>query len=64
MIIPTSDMGKVVWHNGDNPGYKTIIVRYLVADKTLIILNNNYHPQFEKARKAVDRLVAAAVGKI
>ncbi|MEQ8362788.1 MAG: serine hydrolase domain-containing protein [Cyclobacteriaceae bacterium] len=56
-IIPTSNAGKVVWHNGDNPGYKTIIVRYLDANKTLIILNNNYHPQFEEARKAIDEIV-------
>lgn len=56
-IIPTSGAGKVVWHNGDNPGYKTIIVRYLDAGKTLIILNNNYHPQFEEARDAIDEIV-------
>lgn len=57
-IIPESPAGKVVWHNGDNPGYKTIIVRYLDAKKTLIVLNNNYHPQFENARGAVDQIVA------
>lgn len=56
-IIPTSGAGKVIWHNGDNPGYKTIIVRYLDAGKTLIILNNNYHPQFEEARDAIDEIV-------
>ncbi|MEQ9414903.1 MAG: serine hydrolase domain-containing protein [Cyclobacteriaceae bacterium] len=56
-IIPTSNAGKVVWHNGDNPGYKTIIVRYLDANKTLIILNNNYHHQFEEARKTIDEIV-------
>jgi len=57
-IIPDSPTGKVVWHNGDNPGYKTIIVRYLDKNKTLIILNNNYHSQFESAREAVDKMVA------
>lgn len=57
-IIPNSPAGKVVWHNGDNPGYKTIIVRYVDAKKTLIMLNNNYHSQFESARGAVDQLVA------
>ncbi|MFZ1808846.1 MAG: serine hydrolase domain-containing protein [Cyclobacteriaceae bacterium] len=56
-LIPTSGAGKVVWHNGDNPGYKTIIVRYLDAGKTLIILNNNYHSQFEEARKSIDKIV-------
>lgn len=56
-IIPESEAGKVVWHNGDNPGYKTIIVRYLDAGKTLIVLNNNYNSQFEAAREAVDQIV-------
>lgn len=56
-IIPESEAGKVVWHNGDNPGYKTIIVRYLEAGKTLIVLSNNYNSQFEAARKAVDQIV-------
>ncbi|MBX2941557.1 MAG: beta-lactamase family protein [Cyclobacteriaceae bacterium] len=60
-VIPESPAGKVVWHNGDNPGYKTIIVRYLDAGKTLIMLNNNYHSQFESAREAVDQIVARAI---
>lgn len=59
-IIPNSPAGKVVWHNGDNPGYKTIIVRYVDAQKTLIMLNNNYHSQFESLRVAVDQLVGQA----
>lgn len=58
-IIPDSPLGKVVWHNGDNPGYKTIIVRYIDVRKTLIMLNNNYHPQFEAVREAIDNLLAA-----
>ncbi|MCB0491226.1 MAG: beta-lactamase family protein [Cyclobacteriaceae bacterium] len=62
-IVPSSGAGKVVWHNGDNPGYKTIIVRYLDARKTLIILNNNYHSQFEEAREAIDGIVSELVEK-
>lgn len=57
-IIPDSPAGKVVWHNGDNPGYKTIIVRYIAQHKTLIMLCNNYHSQFEDIRKAVDGMLA------
>jgi CubicO group peptidase (beta-lactamase class C family) len=57
-VIPDSPGGKIVWHNGDNPGYKTIIVRYIDAGKTLIMLNNNYHSQFEAARAAIDQIVA------
>ena len=29
IIIPNGLSGKIVWHNGDNPGYKTIIMRVL-----------------------------------
>ncbi|MBL7980116.1 MAG: beta-lactamase family protein [Bacteroidetes Order II. Incertae sedis bacterium] len=34
---------KVVQHTGGNPGYSTIIVRFLETQKTIIILNNNAH---------------------
>ena len=57
-INPDSELGKIVLHTGSNPGYKTIIVRYLDAEKTLIMLNNNAHPQFEDLRKTIDRLIA------
>jgi CubicO group peptidase (beta-lactamase class C family) len=32
---------QIVWHNGDNPGYKTLIMRDLIYNRTLIILTNN-----------------------
>ncbi|HCM76699.1 MAG TPA: serine hydrolase [Cytophagales bacterium] len=57
-IIQQSASGKIVWHNGDNPGYKTIIVRYLDAGTTLIMLNNNYHSQFEMIREKIDKIVS------
>jgi CubicO group peptidase (beta-lactamase class C family) len=38
-----SPWGKIVSHTGDNPGYKTIIVRFVDQNKTLIVLNNNAH---------------------
>jgi hypothetical protein len=28
--------GKIVQHNGDNPGYKTEIIRYIDKKKTII----------------------------
>jgi CubicO group peptidase (beta-lactamase class C family) len=31
----------LVWHNGDNPGYKTLIMRDLNYPRTLILLTNN-----------------------
>lgn len=37
----------IVSHNGDNPGYKTTIVRNLDQRSTLIILNNNAHKTFD-----------------
>ena len=36
--------GKIVLHTGDNPGYKTLIIRLIDQNKTLILLNNNSHP--------------------
>lgn len=41
-----SILGRILSHNGDNPGYKTWIIRYPDKKKTLIILNNNAHPDF------------------
>ena len=41
-----SVLGKVVSHNGDNPGYKTQIIRYIDKKKTIILLNNNAHANF------------------
>jgi hypothetical protein len=29
VIISNDPSGKIVWHNGDNPGYKTEIMRFL-----------------------------------
>ncbi|HLF45186.1 MAG TPA: serine hydrolase domain-containing protein [Chitinophagaceae bacterium] len=40
--------GKIVSHDGDNPGYKTKIIRYIDKKKTVILLNNNAHENFGK----------------
>jgi hypothetical protein len=40
--------GKIVSHTGDNPGYKTQIIRFIDKKKTIILLNNNAHPDFSK----------------
>jgi hypothetical protein len=47
----------IVWHNGDNPGYKTIIIRVLKTNKTLIILCNNATDEFENLTAALKRCV-------
>lgn len=51
-LEPKSPLGKMVMHTGDNPGYKTIIVRYIEENKTIIILNNNYHPDMMRLVEA------------
>jgi len=47
----------IVWHNGDNPGYKTIIIRFLKTNKTLIILCNNATDEFENLTAELKRCV-------
>jgi CubicO group peptidase (beta-lactamase class C family) len=51
-LEPKSPFGKMVSHTGDNPGYKTIIVRYIEENKTIIILNNNAHKDMIKLVEA------------
>ena len=51
-VEPKSPFGKMVMHTGDNPGYQTIIVRFIEENKTIIALNNNYHPDQMKLVEA------------
>ncbi len=57
-IIADNPSGKIVWHNGDNPGYKTEIIRFLGKKATLIILCNNYSDQFEHIIKQLQTLIS------
>ncbi len=50
-------LGKTVYHTGDNPGYKTEILRYIDKDKTVIILCNNAHAKFKELVKEVEQLL-------
>ncbi|MCX6217172.1 serine hydrolase domain-containing protein [Spirosoma sp.] len=50
-------LGRLVWHDGDNPGYKTQIMRYIDADKTIIVLCNNAHEKKADIIKALQALV-------
>ncbi|HET6766440.1 MAG TPA: hypothetical protein VFH08_03540, partial [Chitinophagaceae bacterium] len=52
-----SVLGKIVSHTGDNPGYKTQIIRYIDKRKTIIVLNNNAHQNFS----AIVRQLEAAL---
>ncbi|HJS55640.1 MAG TPA: serine hydrolase domain-containing protein [Chitinophagaceae bacterium] len=46
--------GKIVSHTGDNPGYKTQIIRYVDKRKTIIVLNNNAHRNFSAIIKQLE----------
>jgi CubicO group peptidase (beta-lactamase class C family) len=50
-------LGKIVWHNGDNPGYKTQITRYIDKKKTMIVLNNNAHRDFNSIIKQLEKIL-------
>lgn len=41
------DLGRFVHHSGDNPGYKTYIIRYLDQKITVIVVCNNAYVHFE-----------------
>jgi len=49
--------GKIVQHNGDNPGYKTQIVRLIDKKKTIIVLNNNAIQNFNQLIKQLIDIV-------
>jgi len=49
--------GKIVQHNGDNPGYKTQIIRYIDKKKTIILLNNNAYSNFNTLLKELEALI-------
>ncbi|WP_338873855.1 serine hydrolase domain-containing protein [Spirosoma sp. SC4-14] len=51
-------LGKVVRHSGDNPGYKTQLIRYIDADRTVILLCNNAHENLPAILKTIETLVA------
>lgn len=52
-------LGKKVYHMGDNPGYKSIIIRYPDSHKTLILLCNNAHEKYDDMVKQIE----TAMGK-
>jgi CubicO group peptidase (beta-lactamase class C family) len=52
-----STLGKIVSHNGDNPGYKTQIIRYLDKKKTIILFNNNASPDFTSILKQLEEAI-------
>ena len=55
--IKQTKKGKVVWHDGDNPGYATELIRYIDADKTIILLCNNAHAKMPEILKKIEAVV-------
>ena len=47
MISRDETLGKIVFHTGDNPGYRTQIQRFIDQNKTIILLNNNAHEDMD-----------------
>ena len=56
-LLNDEKLGRIVQHSGDNPGYKTEIVRYIDADRTIILLCNNAHEKFEQLLSALKKYV-------
>src|SRR5258705_1758503 len=52
-----STMGKIVRHNGDNPGYKTEIIRYIDQKTTIIVLNNNALANFAEIIRQLQEMI-------
>lgn len=53
-LIDDPHFGKIVSQTGYNPSYKTLIMKFIDQNNTLILLNNNYH-------EANNQLVESAV---
>lgn len=47
-ISTHATLGKIVGHNGDNPGYKTQILRCITQNITIVLLCNNAAENFEE----------------
>ena len=59
-MIKTNVKGeKVIWHSGDNPGYKTRIMRYPATKQTLIVLCNNAYSEFESMMDKLEKAIGS-----
>ncbi len=50
-------LGRKIWHTGSNPGYATRIVRFIEADRTLIVLSNNAYRNSTAIDVALDSIL-------
>jgi CubicO group peptidase (beta-lactamase class C family) len=51
------DNGNTILHTGDNPGYKTEIIRHIDQNKTLVVLCNNAYSDFQNVIYSLDSLL-------
>ncbi len=56
-FIPNNPSGRIVWHNGDNPGYRTQIMRFIDRQYTLIVLSNSAPGEFNNVIKSARALI-------
>ena len=47
-LSKTEKGARVIWHDGDNPGYKTMFRCYPDSGHTIIVLSNNYPAGFDR----------------
>ena len=59
MIKTNAKHEKVIWHSGDNPGYKTRIMRYPSTKQTLIVLCNNAYEGFDPMMDKLEKILAS-----
>lgn len=64
MIDQHPTLGRKIWHTGSNPGYSTRIVRFIDADKTIIVLSNNAYPKIKELDQALDSLLGTRVNSL
>lgn len=60
-----SAAGRIVSHNGDNPGFKTIIIRFIDHHQTLILLSNNAAGSFDdRVREMREQVIRSLQQKV
>jgi CubicO group peptidase (beta-lactamase class C family) len=57
MIHQHEKLGRIIWHSGDNPGYRTRLMRYVDKGITLIVLCNNAYPGFDRLMDKLEGLL-------
>lgn len=53
-LSSTAKGERVIWHDGDNPGYKTMFRRYPESGYTIIVLSNNYPAGFDRMVERIE----------